>query len=222
MIINKNKGFIENHILYFSSSAVVAFLRSYNTDYKTKDYEFFSSLLINRFCEKQWEKDCMIGFPIKLDFVRAFYTKKSASLEQINMIFRKGINQDSLIDFIIQPTSGQEVSFQIKRFGIGKTKKDTQELIDFLNSDKITRLQKQESICLIVALDPGVSLNGKELKEKMNFEKFPFAGLILFGSRKIDQKVFYLQLFPNSKEGIAINDGKLIQCNITELSLITC
>lgn len=213
---------IERDILFFSADAVVSFLRQYGASYKTKDYEFFSSLLINRFCEKQWGKDCMIGFPIKTDFTREFSSKKSASLEQVGDIFRNGINQDSLIDFIIQPTGGQEVSFQIKRFGIGRVKKDTQELIDYLNSDKITRLQKQKSICLVIALDPEVSLNGKELKEKMNFEKFPFAGLILFGSRKIDQKIFYLQLFPKGKEGIAIDEGKLIQCDISELSLMTC
>ena len=47
-IIKMGKEFLENHILYFSSSAVQAFLREQNAKYSNKGYEFFSCLLVNK------------------------------------------------------------------------------------------------------------------------------------------------------------------------------
>lgn len=217
-----NKEFLENHILYFPSSAVQEFLRKQNAKYSNNDYEFFSCLLVNKFCERQWSKECAIGFPISPEFARRLSSRESATLEEVNKIFRKGINKNSPIDFIISSTEVSPVNFQIKRFGIGKDIRNTKALIDFLNSNKLTNLPTRNAICLIVALDPNVVFDGNEFSKKFDFSNFRFGGLILFGSRKIDHKVFYLQLFPKGKEGIAIDDSKLIQCDIKELSFVTC
>ncbi|MCX6731868.1 MAG: hypothetical protein NTX55_02690 [Candidatus Parcubacteria bacterium] len=214
-------NFLENHILYFASNAIQIFLREHKAKYSTKDYEFFSALLVNAFCERQWGRECKIGFPISPDFAKQFSAKENVTLDEIAKIFRNGINQNSPVDFTILPDGGSAVSFQIKRFGVGQKIKNTQGLIDFLSSNKLIKLPTQKSLCLVITLDPEVSFEGREFKENFDFHNFRFGGLVLFGSRATDKETFFLQLFPTEKQGIAIGNEKSHQCDIASISLAT-
>ncbi len=216
------ENFLENHILYFPYSAIQKFLKTQKASYATKDYEFFSALLICAFCKYQWNKDCKIGFPITLDFAREFSKKQNATIEEVVAIFRRGINQNSPVDFIVASDDGcSQISFQIKRFGIGRKKKNTQALVDFLNSSKLTRLPKRHDLVLVATLDSGVNFNGSEFVKNFDFENFKFGGLIIFGEGAKDKKLFFLQIIPTNKQGITFGINKLHSCDIGSLSLET-
>ncbi|MBI5152652.1 hypothetical protein HZA39_03900 [Candidatus Peregrinibacteria bacterium] len=173
----------KNEIVFYSSKAVKDFLLKFGKGPDTKDYEFFAALLLKNFCEKQWDKNCEIGFELKPKILNKIPKSASISLEQIADIFRKGIDEASLTDCIIateQLADGgkrEGMRFQLKRFGIGRQKKDTNELIEFINS--LNNVKSEE--CLFVTLDKGVEVELPRVRESiLSNNKFPFSRL-MFG-----------------------------------------
>lgn len=173
---------MKNEPIFFTKEAVLAFLGNYGKP-GTKDYEFAAALIIHRFCEKQWGKDCWIGFRIKSEYsssLPAYNSECPIGLAKIAKLFGRGVDEDSPVDFVVAKranmTKAQGMIFQVKRFGIGRDKKDTDELISYLNSFP-NKYGKTDANLLIV-LDDGVSIDVPKLQNKLDLDRFPFNRII--------------------------------------------
>jgi len=164
--------------VFFQKVAVLAFLGNQGKP-KTKDYEFVAALIIHRFCEKRWGKDCWIGFRIRPELSNSlpdYNSEREIGLAEIVKFFHGGIDEDSPVDFFIAKraslTKAQGMAFQVKRFGIGRDKKDTDEIIAYLNS--FSKKYSKANTNLLVCLDDWVSIDMKKLYAGVNITNFPF------------------------------------------------
>jgi len=189
----------KNKFVFYSSKAVMDFLVKFGRGPNSKDYEFFTALLLKNFCEKQWGEKCEIGFELKPKILSKLPKYASLSLEEIANIFRKGINEDTLTDCVIateeQHKNGERkgLSFQLKRFGIGREKKDTDELIKFIKS--LNNVKSHE--CLFVILDIGVEVDLSEVEKSiLSNDKFPFSRFMFGYMQK--GKIYIGELYPQN------------------------
>jgi len=167
-----------NEVIFFEKEAIVKFLQNHGKE-KTKDYELAATLIIHHFCEKQWGEKCWIGVRIKEKYLKllpAVNSKEEVLLEKIAEFLRNCVDEDSLIDFVVVKEANigkaRGMIFQVKRFGIGRIKKNTEEMIKYLNSDKF-KLPKTD-INLLICLDDGVNIDTERLYTGVNMDKFPF------------------------------------------------
>lgn len=169
---------MRNDATYFTKEAVVEFLRNYGEP-ATKDYELAAALIMHRFCERQWGKDCWIGFRIRPEYMNSLPTHNSEreiGLKEIAELLRKGIDEDSPVDFLVvrraSMQKAQGMVFQVKRFGIGRTKKDTDELVAYLNS--FAKKYSKTHANLLICLDDWVQVNMEKLLANLDTSNFPF------------------------------------------------
>lgn len=189
---------MKNEATYFTKEAVIEFLRNFGEP-QTKDYELAAALIIHRFCEKCWGENCWIGFRIRpqyLNSLPAYNSEREINLNEIAEILRKGIDEDSPVDFLVARRASmqkaQGMVFQVKRFGIGRTKKDTDELIAYLNLFKKKYSKTQAN--LLICLDDGVQVDMNKLLANLDTSNFPF-NRILF-TWLLDGMVFIKDVFP--------------------------
>lgn len=187
---------MKSEFTFFTKKAIKAFLGNYGKE-KSKDYEFAAALVMQYFYERRLGADCWIGIRIKPKYSKllpAYNSQREITLEEVKEIFQKGNDEDSFVDFVIAKKvnlqRAEGVVFQVKRFGIGRNKKDTDELIKYLNSFKLTKQQ----IDLIICLDDGVDINMQNFYSKFNADNFPFNKLLFLW---LDSKAVYLrEVFP--------------------------
>ena len=189
---------MKNDITYFTKEAIVEFLREFGEP-KTKDYELAATLIIHHFCEKRWGKDCWIGFRIRPQYTNslpAYNSEREISLKEIAELLRKGIDEDSPVDFLVVKRASmqkaQGMVFQVKRFGIGRIKKDTDELVAYFNS--FTKKYSKTQANLLICLDDGVQINMKKLITNFDTSNSPF-NRILF-TWLLDGMVFIKDVYP--------------------------
>lgn len=200
---------MKSESVFFTKEAVIAFLGNHGKP-GTKDYEFATALIIHRFCEKQWGKDCWIGFRIRPKYNGSLPTHNSErliGLAEISELFRKGVDEDSPADFVVakraDKTKAQGMVFQVKRFGIGRDKKDTDELTSYLNS--FSKKYSKTNANLLIVLDDGVSVDVPKLQNKLNLDCFPFNRIIFTW---INSGVVYIQdIYPSgNRESFPVTD----------------
>lgn len=184
--------------IFFTKEAVIAFLSNHGRP-GTKGYEFAVALIIHRFCEKQWCNDYWIGFRIRPEYsnsLPAYNSERPIGLAEIAELFSKGMDEDSPVDFVVAKranmTKAQGMVFQVKRFGIGRTKKDTDVLIAYLNS--FNKKYSKTQANLLICLDDGVQVDMKKLLVSLDTSNFPF-NRILF-TWLLDGMVFIKDVFP--------------------------
>ena len=189
---------MKNEAVYFTKEAVVEFLRNHGKT-GTKDYELAAALIMHRFCEKRWGKDCWIGFRIKQQHsnsLPAYNSERKIELAEIAVLLRGGVDEDSPVDFLVvrkaSNSKAQGMIFQVKRFGIGRTKKDTDELIAYLNSFK--NKYSKTNANLLVSLDDGVQVDMKKLLTGLDTTNFPFNRILFTWIN--DDNVFIKDVFP--------------------------
>lgn len=102
------------------------------------------------------------------------------------------MNEDSPVDFVVaRKTSinkAQGMVFQVKRFGIGRKKKDTDELISYLNS--FSKKYSKTNANLLIMLDDRVSVDGPRLQSALDTNSFPFNRIIFSW---LDGDLVYIQ-----------------------------
>lgn len=187
---------MKSEFTFFTREAISAFLGNYGKE-KSKDYEFAAALVMKCFYERRLGADCWIGIRIKPKYSKllpAYNSQREITLEEVKELFQKGNDEDSLVDFVIakkvSPQRAQGVVFQVKRFGIGRNKKDTDELVKYLNSFKLPKQQ----IDLLICLDGGVTINMQDFYSKFNVNSFPFNKLLFLW---LDSEAAYLRdIFP--------------------------
>jgi hypothetical protein len=171
---------MKSEFTFFEKKAVIAFLGNYGKE-KSKDYEFAAALVICGLCERRWGEACWIGTRIKLNHLKSlpvYNSQQEITLSGIEELLREGNDEDSLVDFVVAKRASmreaQGMIFQVKRFGIGRDKKDTGELVAYLNSFKLP----QQQINLLVCLDDGVNINMQDFYSAFDMKNFPFSRLL--------------------------------------------
>lgn len=197
-LLESNKIIIVYQAVFFTTEAIRDFLRGYGKGQNSKDYEFLVAVMLKNFCEKQWGEECKIGFEFKPETMRNLPDKGTLSLPEVVKLFREGMDENTPFDCSIvknKPNTKGVIEgcpFQIKRFGIGREKADTQILIDYINS---LRYQKTQA-CLLVVLDGNNSdeIEFAKIKDEVDIDNFPFSRL-MFGWMK-DGKVSIGEVYP--------------------------
>lgn len=168
--------------VFFTKEAILAFLGNHGKT-GTKDYEFAAALIIHRFCERHWGKDCWIGFRIKSQYsssLPAYNSERKIGLAEIAELLHGGVDEDSPVDFFVAKrasiSKAQGMVFQVKRFGIGRSKKDTNELITYLNS--FPKKYSKTNANLLIVLDDGVNIDVSKLHSEVDVNNFPFNRII--------------------------------------------
>lgn len=90
------------HFLYFNESTVREFLVFEGRGPKTKDYEYVVALAMHKFCEKQWDEQCEIGFPITSETNRSVGNEGLMDFSKLTSLLRKGLEEDSPVDLAIR------------------------------------------------------------------------------------------------------------------------
>lgn len=211
---------MKSEFTYFTKESVLAFLGNYGKE-RTKDYEFAAALIIHRFCEKQWGNDCWIGFRIRPDYsssLSAYKSEHPISLAEIAELFNKGLDEDSPVDFVVAKRANmqkaQGMVFQVKRFGIGRKKRDTDELISYLNS--FPKRYSKTNANLLIVLDDGVSVGVPKLQSELDMKNFPFNRIIFSW---INEGLVYIQdIYPSgNRESFPVTD---LYSSNTEYNLV--
>lgn len=202
-------GSMKSEPIFFTKDAVINFLGNHGRP-GTKDYEFAAALIIHRFCERQWGNDCWLGFRIKPEYsnsLPAYNSERPIGLAEIAELFRKGVDEDSPVDFVVAKRAdmnkAQGMVFQVKRFGIGRNKKDTEDLVSYLNS--FSRKYGKTDANLLIMLDDGVSVDVSKLQSEFDTNNFPFNRIIFSW---INEGLVYIQdIYPSgSREFFPVTD----------------
>lgn len=171
---------MKSEFTFFSKSAVLAFLAEQGRE-RTKDYEFAAALVICRLCERRWAEDCWIGIGIKPEYSKtlpAYNSQREITSSEVAKLLREGNDEDSVVDFVVAKKASmqkaQGMVFQVKRFGIGRNKKNTDQLVEYVNSLKYARTNAN----LLICLDDGVNVNLQKFYSKFDIKKFPFNRLV--------------------------------------------
>ncbi len=174
---------MKSEFTYFTKQTVTAFLANQGKE-RTKDYEFAAALVICRLCERRWTEDCWIGIQIQAKYhntLPAYNSQREITLEEVAQFLKERVDEDSPVDFVVAKRASmqgaQGMVFQVKRFGIGRVKKDTDELIIYLNSYKIQKYGKINAN-LLICLDDGVNIEWQKFYSEFDAKKFPFNRLI--------------------------------------------
>lgn len=174
---------MNSNFAFFSRQQVVDFVRSYIKKIEGKNADFFGSLILSRIFEIEDSAESKIGFLVKSKFLRKLNLRGSLtniSSDLAIKILQNGIEDDSLTDFIIQTKNSlgeiKQRSFQMKRFGVGESGKDTASLINELKLINGKYLQTEES--LVLFLGETGSLDRQRVRKWFVEEGSPFARVI--------------------------------------------
>lgn len=195
--------------VFFTKEAIISFLGNHGKT-ETKDYEFAAGLIIHRFCEKHWGNDCWIGFLIRSEYSSsspAYNSERKIGLVEIAEFLRGGVDEDSPVDFFVARrasiSKAQGMIFQVKRFGIGRSKKDTDELITYLNS--FPRKYSKTDANLLIVLDDGVNIDVSKLQNEVDTNNFPFNRIIF--TWILNNLVYIQDIYPSDyRESFPIDD----------------
>jgi len=183
-----------DELVFINLNTIKEYLKRYGRGPRTKDYELILAVVLKNFCEKQWERKCVIGFELKADTLRKLPSRGTVTLVQLRDTLKE-VNEDSLIDFVIATEElidgkRQGVNFQAKRFGIGRKIKDTKEIIDYIQSLRYTK----SKTTLVIALDQGVEIEWRRLRDSID-KDFPFERLMFIHMQ--NNKVWIGEIYPN-------------------------
>jgi len=192
----------KNEALFMEEWVVIDFLKEIKNPFKNSKYiELLIALSLNKFCEKQWNCKCLIGLEIQDKYKRDIPKQGIISLEGLNEIITRKVEENTSIDIIIakppinKSDNGQGMNFQIKRFGKNPYKHDTQSLINFLNND--CRKYCKSRISLVVVIESPKEIDLKLLQKSINTQNYPFEKIILIGMAK-DNCIDYYGIWPES------------------------
>lgn len=172
--------FMKNEAIYFTKKAVLSYLQDHGRP-QTKDYEFAAALALHYRCEKESKGECYIGFHIRRDHRKSLPgagSEKVLRFAEIVRLLQSGIDEDTPIDFVIANRVNmrevQGMMFQAKRFGIGRRRRDTDELIAYLKGLRYGKSRTK----LLICLDDWVSVDLDKLYADIDFASLSFGGVL--------------------------------------------
>lgn len=145
---------------------------NYRTD------ELIIAIFLCKFCEKIWKTPCAIGIPLKDSEAKSVPMVGSSDLVELKGILNNKTEQAHDVDALIvkhtpdnSSRSGQ--GFQIKRFNTYQKDLTTEGLIKYIES---LRYAKTDTI-LIILLETGEPTKFTQVRNSIDFSKFPFSAL---------------------------------------------
>jgi hypothetical protein len=186
---------MKDEALSFSEEAIVDFLKKYGKGPTSKDYEFVTAIVVKRFCESQWNMNCQIGFHIKPRYASSLPATGNIDLPTLADLLRNGIDESNPVDFVITRESNgirQGMPFQVKRFGLGRKKNDTDELIAYLNTFPSSFSKVDASLAIVF---DGINIDFPKLKAGIKTETFPFNRIMLLW--QFDDKFCVGEIYPD-------------------------
>ncbi len=182
---------MNSNFAFFSKQQIIDFARSYIKKIEGKNADFFGSLILSKIFEIEDSAESKIGFLVKSKFLRKLNLRgplTNISSDLVMKILQNGIEDDSLTDFIIQTKNSlgeiKRRSFQMKRFGVGESGKDTESLINELKSIHLKYSRAEEF--LILFLGKTDSLDRQRVRKWFVEKGSPFARVIFLW--QIDQE----------------------------------
>ena len=171
---------MKSEYTFFSKQAILAFLAEQGRE-RTKDYEFAAALVICRLCERRWAEDCWIGTRVKLQYLNslpAYNSQNEVTLAEVAELLREGNDEYGDVDFVVAKRASMQKTegmvFQVKRFGIGRDKKNTDQLVKYVSS----LLYAKTDTNLLVCLDDGVNVDLEKFYSEFDIKEFPFNRLL--------------------------------------------
>ena len=173
---------------------------------KYREDELIISIFLCRFCEKIWRIQCAIGFPLKNSESKIIPMVGKANLEGLKSILNKKIEQDCDVDVLIvkhTPNNSKRAGqgFQIKRFNTHQKDLSTEGLIKYVES--LVGRAKTDT-ALVIMLETGESTKFQQIRNLINFAKFPFSALYFLTVH--DDIMKFIEVWPNlGKETLSYN-----------------
>ena len=171
---------MKSEYTFFSKQAILAFLAEQGRE-RTKDYEFAAALVICRLCERRLAEDCWIGTRVKLQYLNslpAYNSQNEVTLAEVAELLREGNDEYGDVDFVVAKRASMQKTegmvFQVKRFGIGRDKKNTDQLVKYVSS----LLYAKTDTNLLVCLDDGVNVDLEKFYSEFDIKEFPFNRLL--------------------------------------------
>jgi hypothetical protein len=158
--------------------------------------ELITAIFLCKFCEKIWKTPCAIGIPLKHSEAKSIPLVGSSDLAKLKDILYKKTEQVHDVDALIvkrtpdNPNrSGQ--GFQIKRFNTYQKDLTTEGLIKYIES---LRYAKTDT-ALVVLLETDESTKFTQIRNSINFSKFPFSALYFVTLHRDTLK--FIEVWPN-------------------------
>ncbi len=158
--------------------------------------ELIVAIFLCKFCEKIWKTTCAIGFPLEVSEADSISLVGSSNLEELKHILNTKTEQAHDTDVLIvkhAPENSKRAGqgFQIKRFNTYQTDLTTEGLIEFI---KNLNYSKTET-ALVVLLETGEPTKFTQVRNSIDFKKFPFSALYFVGVYGNTLK--FIEVFPN-------------------------
>jgi len=164
--------------IFLDIPTVQCLIAEKDTADKYKNDELTVAIFLSKFCEKIWNTTCAIGFPIRNSKVSSIPLIGSSNLEELKNILNTKTEQDHDVDALIvkhTPENSRRTGqgFQIKRFHIRQPDLTTEGIIKFI---KDLNYSKTDT-ALVVMLETGEATKFTQVRNSIDFEKFPFSAL---------------------------------------------
>lgn len=163
---------------------------NYRTD------ELIIAIFLCKFCEKIWKTPCAIGVPLKDSEAKSVPVVGSSDLAELKGILNKKTEQEHDVDALIVKHTPENPNrsgqcFQIKRFNTYQKDLTTEGLIKYIES---LRYAKTDT-ALIILLETGEPTKFTQVRNSIDFSKFPFSALY-FVTLHADTLKF-IEVWPN-------------------------
>ncbi|MEI7890825.1 MAG: hypothetical protein WCI36_02555 [bacterium] len=168
---------MKKYFVFFDRKTIQEFLFKYGKGSNSKDYELIVAIALSASLEDMWKIPNVIGFELLDKYVRDLPDSGMISIEQVEKIIRKYVEEKSPVDIAIAKGTiashePRGSAFQLKRFGMNAQEKSTSSLVDFLN--EMPRKYSKNEVSLFVILEKGVEISPSELQKAIITDNYPF------------------------------------------------
>ena len=186
-----NKGY---NFIFITEESVRDFLREYGKGPQSKDYELVIAILLKRFCDRQWNSDCWIGFELQDRHLSDVPQNGMASVEGIAEIIRKKVREDTPVDVAITKGMPEGPARQGPVFQLKRWRGDTDGLIAYLNN--LNKKYSRILATLVVIFETHHDMYLERIQAELNTSAFPFSHLMFMSLS--EGKIHIGEIWPNA------------------------
>lgn len=163
---------------------------------KYRNDELTVAIFLSKFCEKIWKTTCAIGLPIMNSETKSIPLVGSSNFQELKDIVNTKTEQDHDVDALIvkhTPENSKRTgqAFQIKRFHTRQPDLTTEGLIKFIQDLNYSKTDT----ALVVLLATGEPTKFTQIRNSIDFEKFPFSALYFVALHGDTLK--FIEVWPN-------------------------
>ena len=163
---------------------------------KYRTDELSVAIFLLKFCEKIWKVECALGFPLKNSQAASIPLTSSSDLKEIKDILSAKIEEAHDVDVLVvkhTPANSKRTgqAFQIKRFGTHRKDLTTDALIQYIQGLSYAKTDT----ALVILLETGEPTKFTQIRDALDFEKFPFSALYLVGL--YGETLKFIEVWPN-------------------------